>query len=504
MDENNQESQDFGTYDDYNISPDEELTPEQDLEEEQTEEQFEEEQQTDYEQASRIEDKVNGIKDRLMNKNSNDSNPIKGKLSTYAKESGKKTAQAAGKAAKATGKAFVHLVKLLFTPPILWFTIIALAIVLVFGIIFLAVAGGGGAPYANIDPTNGQFATSMGITGDKFYGARAIYLNPEQSQLDLKDYYYAFSEDFLESVDAMEHVDLNVGVNVEDITPELSKLIAKAVSASTEDLTLEQYLTSIDHFGYTNIELDNIKISFIDYVLDNQSTLLTIADDYSTLETDLYSIFDTKYSGYNITAPLYYVKDIILEENEEAMIPSEEARNFIAMIYLPRTAVELETASYMFYFPEIEENPDAYIEGYANSIEIEFITVANGEQNSIFSNTADSTWWQDGSAELTADIEDINLQLSPFTSIDIVSPLNNVNIYSLILDENKELILDAQKGTVSFEILNKYFSNTLIEDSETGETYYNISYLSNDLSYYYLKFTADGIFQFCEFETKFE
>lgn len=465
------------------------------------------------EQSRSIEEKIKNrgrSNDEGKNKLSKLENPkdtIKDKAKETAKQASKKAAQAAGRAAKSAGKAFIHLIKFLFTPPILWVTLICIAIVVVLALIFFLVMffmGSAAAPYENVDPANGQFATSNGITGDKFYGARAIYLDPEQAQLDLKDYYYAFSEDFLENVDALEHVNLNINANLENITPELSKLIAKAVSASTEDLTLEQYLTSIDHFGYTNIELDNIQISFVDYVLDNQSTLLTIEEGYSNLETDLNNTFDTKYSSYNVTAPLYYVKDIVLEENEEAMVPSEEAKNFVAMIYMPRTDVVVEASSYMFYFPETEKDPDSHIDGYASSVDIEFITVVNGEHNSIYSNTANSTWWQDDTAEVSADIENANINLAPFTSIDTENPLENISLYSLMLNENKVLLLDTQNGTVSFENTNKYFSNTLIEDSESGETYYEISYLSQDLSYYYLKFSADGIFQFCEYETVFE
>ena len=452
----------FATYDDYDIISDNN----------------EEQEPSEEEQAEEIENQVKSA--------------IEDKAKEAAKEATKKAAKAAGKAVK---KGLMTAVKFLFTPPVLFITLAVLLVIVLILLIFMVVAMVGAAeeaPYENVNPSEGSFATSFGITGDKFYGARAIYYNPTQAKLDLKDYYNAFSEDFLDKVDAMEQIDLNINVDLENITPEMTTIIAKAVSASSEDSTLDEYLNLVTHFGYTNIELDNIQINFVDYLVDNQSTLLTISDDYSgNLENDLNSLFDNNYSNYNVTAPLYYVKDIILEDNEEAMLPTLEAQNYVALLFMPKADVNFNSTSFMFYFP----NEDTA--NYATSIDIEFISSHNGTQNTFYTAKADSTWWEEDYAEKIAEIEEINTSLPVFNSINTDSPFDNVNLYSMLINQND--------NTISVDDVNNYFSLTLIEDEENHLTYYTLDYLpTKDETYLYLKLNANGIFQFCEYITEFE
>lgn len=415
----------------------------------------------------------------------------KDQVKAKAKDASKKALKKAGKAvAKAASKAFLALIKFLFVPPVLYFTLAVIAIILI--ILLFCLIFGGGSEYANVDTANGIFGTSKGITGDNFYGARAIYYNPAQAQADLKDYYYAFGEDFLDNIDEMEHINIKINIDLENTTSEMGKLIAKAVSGSSDDLAIENYLTLIDHFGYTNLELDSIQESFVDYVETNKETILDISEDYEgDLNTDLNTVFETKYeaadSYYNVTAPLYYVTDILLEPTKESMIPSQVPKNNVALIYMPRKAVGFSSTSYMFYFPEEER------EGYATSVQLDFIKVENGSETILYNNTADSSWWQDDQAKNTAEIEAINTALSTFLSIDLSNPLVDVNLYSLLFGEN---------STPSLSNVEKCFSANEVVDSDAGLNYYEISYLPTlDSVYLYLRLNGDGFFQFCERET---
>lgn len=460
--------EDFATYGDFDITPDDD---EDDEDEEQSEETSEEEL------AEQIEEQVKG--------------QVQNQAKQAIKEGAKKGAKATGEAAKAAGKAMLTAIKFLFTPPVLYITLAVIGIALVLALILIVVSAlGAGAsePYENIDPENGQFATSIGITGDKFYGARAIYYDPTQAQIDLKDYYYAFSEDFLEKVDAMESVNLKITINGENVAPEvieMSEMIAKTVSGSTEDLTLEEYIALVDHFGYTNIELSAIQIKFIDYLKNNQTNLLTIDEGYTTLETDLVSEFEDFSNAYNVTAPLYYVKDYILEESEEAMLPSLELKNYVALILMTRTDVTINSSSYMFYFPEEQT------EGYATTVNFEYVTVTYGEDNVLCTATADSTWWQEGTAETLAEVENINISLQKFNSIT-ETPLENKPLYSLLFDSNN--------NPSTYNV--KKYCTPVEKTDENTHIYYEISYLPyNDGIYTYIRLNGDGVFQFCEFET---
>lgn len=522
------------TYEDYEIAPEynfEQFPTETEDEEEENEEEEEEEegqgnQQNNKQQdgtneqkkASNIEKKVDGSFSK--NKSNNPlSNKLgknmagkgaspKDQLANKAKKAGKELAKKAGKAAKeaakkaaqAAGKLLLHAVKFLFVPPVLWFTLAVIAILLTIALIILIVtmaSGAAGGAEANMDPANGLFGTSLGITGEQFYGGRFIYLDPEKSNQDIKDYYYAFSEDFLDAIDNMQNVDLNVSIDLENTNKELSTIIAKTVSASEESLTLEEYIALVDHFGYTNVELDTIQEGFVDYVIDNQETLLTINDGYSSLETDLNTLYDDLFVAYNVTAPLYYVKDVILE-GPEAMIPSQDPKNYVAFIYMPRTDVYLVSSSFSFYFPEEngEVNEIYTKQPYATNVLFEYITVHNSEEVTYFNATADSSWWQEGTAQQLAEVNYIPDEGSPlpkFTSIDESNPIIDKSLYSTLFDDNEN---------ASTHNVKKYFTANQIQQEDLD--YYEISYLPhNDGTYFYIRLTADGIFQYCEYQAEF-
>lgn len=496
MNDKNQNFDDdnFGSYQDYDINPDSqsEHTPLEESNDYGDDEDFEYDENDMSKPRDDYKDEEKQAKD-IENK-ANPFNKFKNLLN------GKGGAKSGTKQGAKTGKAMVHVIKFLFTPPVLWFTLAIIGILLILAFIMIAftmASGAAGGAEANMDPANGVFGTSLGITGEQFYGGRFIYLDPEKSQQDLKDYYYAFSEDFLDAIDNMQNVDLNVSIDLENTNKELSTIIAKTVSASEESLTLEEYIALVDHFGYTNVELDTIQEGFVDYVIDNQETLLTINDGYSSLETDLNTLYDDLFVAYNVTAPLYYVKDVILE-GPEAMIPSQDPKNYVAFIYMPRTDVYLVSSSFSFYFPEEngEVNEIYTKQPYATNVLFEYITVHNGEEVTYYNATADSSWWKDGTAQQLAEVNYTPVEGSPlpkFTSIDESNPIIDKSLYSTLFDD---------KENASTHNVKKYFTANQIQQGDLD--YYEISYLPhNDGTYFYIRLTADGIFQYCEYEAEF-
>jgi len=508
LNEEQNEDSSFGTYDgeydDYNVNPDNNKNDNLDNNQE---EDNEEEKAKDIENKTKNDGQYKGKNNNTPVNNAKSGvqskNPLDNIKNMFSKGGGAKDAtkdkakeaakQAAKKAGKAVKKAMLHLIKFLFTPPILWFTLAVIAIALIIALILLIVAmatSAAGGAEANMDPANGTFGTSLGITGDMFYGARYIYLDPEKSQQDLKDYYLAFSEDFLEQIYTIGNIDLNVNVDQENATLEMSKMIAKAVSGSTEELTLEEYIVLVDHFGYTNLELETIQENLVDYVDSNQNTLLLIQEEYSgNLKDDLTSTFTTTFANYNVTSPLYYVKDVILEDSPEAMIPSQDPKNYIAFMFMPRKEVYMGNSSYAFYFPE----GDITIENYATQVQFDFIPVVDGEEVVYYTTTADPSWWQDNTSQKLAEVSfSTPYLLNEFTSIDASKPIIDKSIYSVLFNED---------DIADLENVKKYFTPTEIVAEDLN--YYEISYTPyNDSTYVYIKLTGDGVFQFCEYETE--
>lgn len=420
----------------------------------------------------------------------------------------KATGKAAGKAAtKAAGKVAGKAAASAATSGIGAFMaaggwipiVIILALILIFLIALLigsVLSAAEQAPYRGVNPAEGEFATSMGITGDLFYGARLFYTDAVKSQDDLSSYYYAFAEDFLEKIDSSDSIELKISTNSSSHTNEMVKMIAKTVSGSTAELSIEDYLKLVPHFGYTNLQLDTIKTNLVNYIVQDKENIIEETFTPELLTSALNDIFDENYSNYNVTAPLYYVKDVILEELQSAMIPSQEQCNYVAFMFMPRKTVTVKDMSFMFYFPE--ESTD----GYATNIDIDIVSVKEGNAEILNEFTADSTWWKDNRPVSLAEALNANVDLPIFTSIDLENPLEDVSIYSLITDDNHKVIVDsANSNSIIQDTIMKYFSSTLIEDGN-GASYYNYDFVPNDSTYLYVKFDSDGTYLFCELLTE--
>lgn len=488
----------FGTYEDFEVVPD-------DLQEESPEE--EEEESPEEEEEESPEEQIK--------------NEVADKVKQQAKEAAKKAAQ---KAAKAAAKGLLAAAKALFVPPVLFITLGVIAVLLIVIIIIVmvnAIAAAEAAHYENCDPVNGVFATADGIRGDAFYGGRVVYLDPEKSNNDIKAYYEALALDFIEDVSESKaeitlKLDLENEEQIKNYTPEMVRLIAKAVANLTdvtEELTVDEYIVNIDHFGWTNLELERIQTVLVNYIKENMTNtnadgsfkldddIYTLAEGYDILESDLNNYFDENYDGkYNITAPLYYVKDMILSD-EESMLESFNAKNIIAFIYMPKTEVTFEDTQHMFYFPDedvvAENSENEYLKSWATNINYEFIKVDGGVEEVVYTANIDSSWWSEDYAELKTEV-DIDYQLGSFASIDSenLTNLNEANLLSVLIDGSSEILVEEN---------NCYFMVNVINNSETGEEYKEINYLpKNDVSYLYIKLQADGVYQFCEYSVNYE
>lgn len=387
-----------------------------------------------------------------------------------------------GKVASVAGKVGSFFVTL-FTPPVLWGTLIVLFLILLLILILIIVPAIAGAPYENVNLENGVFDTAQGIMGDKFYGARVIYKDDEQAVKDLEYYYENLSTNFLGNVGNYDGVNLILSLDYTDERPEevttLIKIIANVVDTSSDDLPLAESLALIDHFGYTDYELDTICTKFKEHIITNVDSYYTF-DGYSgNFENDLDYAFNINYESLNTISELYYVKDIILPEN--AMISGLTQENYVALIYMPKTKITLKEADYMFYIPKDTENA---------SIDFKMISVNNASETIITESKVDPSWWGEDSAEEVSESGKLKLELTEFKSLDPENPILGKSIYSLIYNSE---YLSLQK-----ENIETLFKITTITNSD-GSSYDEITYLPvQDATYFYITFDANCKFQFCE------
>lgn len=344
----------------------------------------------------------------------------------------------------------------------------------------------------NVDVNNGQFATAAGISGDKFYGARYIYYDDEQAVFELESNYQNLVVDLVTRIDEINGIDATIELDWANERPaELTQMI-KVVADQTDNSdevfdSLNDHLEIIDHFGYTNTELDNIQTALLQYIKANNIFVIN-EEVFTSNFDDIYNtIFDTNYSSLNVVTPLYFVQDVILE-NEEDMLKNMPAKNYVAMIFMPKEEVTIKEINFMFYIKDKSVD-----ESVANLVQVEFVSHNSGDEIILSSEIADSSWWdEDNSSQETTIVTNINL--SPFASVDTTSAglLDGASIYSLI--ENGLQINSAK--------IAQLFSS--VEVSGDGQNYVEINYLpSADPNCYYLRFDADGVFQFCEYYTEY-
>ncbi len=344
----------------------------------------------------------------------------------------------------------------------------------------------------NVDVENGQFATAAGISGDKFYGARYIYYDDEKAVQELESNYQNLVVDLVTRIDEINGIDATIQLTwTGDRPAELTQMI-KVVADQTDNSdevfdNLYDHLEIVDHFGYTGTELDNIQSALLEYIKVNN--IFAIDEEVFTSNfDDIYNtIFDTNYSSLNVVAPLYFVQDVILE-SDKSMLETMPEKNYVAMIFMPKEEVTIEEINFMLYVKEKSVDENA-----ATQVKIEFVSNNSNNETILASDIADSSWWDvDQSAKETKVVT--NITLSQFASIDLANQqlLNGASIYSLI---ESDLQINSTK-------IAQLFSS--VEVSGNNQNYIEINYLpSTDQNCYYLRFEADGVFQFCEYYTKY-
>lgn len=264
-----------------------------------------------------------------------------------------------------------------------------------------------------VKPDHGESGAVFGVKGDSFYGVRMIYRDDEQANIEQLESYINLATGKVEKI--LELTTLNVdgteyslqvtytdaGVLSDDFKfdkttfantyPNLNTLLldiaGKVYEADTGEtgdaLTLDEKLAGIKYFGL-NIDVKaDLETLVSDYVKANYTFDLTQEDspvtDAEILEqakTQLDEIvsgnLDEKY--FTRTEKLF-AKDFIFNKEDDYM-KAFEKRQYVAMIYLPKTNVEF--TSFAYNSSGIEIN-DFDLKMYNNGTEIQLKHDANND-----------------------------------------------------------------------------------------------------------------------------
>ena len=379
--------------------------------------------------------------------------------------------------------------------PILPYILIGIVVLLAIGVIIdsiLSIFGGG------TGSTDKGLTSSFGITGEKFYGARLIYEDEEQSKADMLKNFAGILGEVESAVESANgDIDITINLPADDfsyltldetafsaeypqayqIMFDLSNLIAENDLVEGEALgtTMSENLNLIKYFGYNSQLTPEMANLISTYINDNDLYAVENSDettDTSTIESLITSetLNVLSEEKYNVRTEKLYVKDYILEgENTMQNVPKE---NYKYMIFMPKQNVTFTYFS--FVLVDIDENFELNMQSDSNNINFK------GEQF-----TSDS---EGGVSYLYESSSNLNIPASTFTDIDV----SNLNALTAGLS-----VYDIVNSELNSEI---YLTDLSAENIVTTDS--NIKTLKvNGLN---VEFNSDSEFYFIEYMTEVE
>lgn len=363
------------------------------------------------------------------------------------------------------------------------------------------------------DGTSDGAASPFGIKGDQFYGARAVYKDEELSRNSLIEQYVDIVETSVENLQAETFTEIvevdgenktydvkltiNLTLPAEDfdynnlnlsefssnyadlynIVGDIAKLVYKGDNSAEAPADLIETLDGIKYFGFNaemigssiddDKEVDNNVIEIVYDALTESGVIvlhekLQSATEYSTatnvtmeniddnIRSELIEIINVPEN--KVRAEKLFIKDFILADAESYM-EGIEKKNYVALIYMPKTNVNFDYVSYMI---TIDKTADFNIILTNNGNEIS-LTKGDGEYWGEDENPTELTYKFDSGENLNQTVnafDAINVaELNKFSSASslakVIAEASDYNIYlEQITDENGENVLTYKKGSM--------------------------------------------------------
>lgn len=391
-------------------------------------------------------------------------------------------------------QAFWHKVKLIFAPiiPVLPIILIVLIACLTIAAAVDSIFGIGGSSGGN----NGM-SSQFGITGEKFYGARLVYVDEEQSKADmLKNFVGVLSEveSAVETADGNIDITLSIPANDYDyltfeetafsadypdayqIIFDLTKLVAEndLIEGEAVGASVNENLGLIKYFGYNSTLTPQMAEIISNYI--NSNNLYTYNSDEETDTTTIENLITSTTANvlsnqkYQVRAEKLYVIDYILSgENRMENIPN---RNYKYMIFMPKQNVTFN------YFSFIVKDID-----YSNFS----MTLKNADGEILLTSTLYTSTEDVGfESYLYESNSNLTVQANAFTDIDS----DNLNALSQGMS-----LIDIVNSDLNSDI---YLTEMQAESVETSD----MAVKTIKLDGVYAEFNSEQEFCFAELETR--
>ncbi|MBE7082505.1 MAG: hypothetical protein E7378_02350 [Clostridiales bacterium] len=334
------------------------------------------------------------------------------------------------------------------------------------------------------DFTKGAISSPYGITGETMYGARTIYEDVEQANLDIEASYGEFVCNIL--IDAKNSPNLYISATLDTATAyaenEFVTLVVNSIAneitkpadaTGYTNLPTQECIAKLENFGWTedqkNTALEVIADDLVENgynkIGENESTAQQIVDELTT-------IYSTNYSYMGNIAPKVYVKDYIPAGDETIQNITQE--KYYGFVFMPKQNCEIKESSFTI------------ITTGSNTATATLKLMSQGTASVVSQEqTVDNSWYdsQNQMPDKFYESGKINKNISTFTAID-----TNDTGY---LSAGKSIfeLLRQNKFETYFKATTDYSGNNLLENIK-----------SNDYLYLQIS-TQQGIF-IAEYETK--
>ncbi len=325
-------------------------------------------------------------------------------------------------------------------------------IVILVVVLLLFIVIGISALFSSEDEVKKNGMTSaFGINNTDFYGARLIYEDKEQENIEMVKNFAGILADSVTAVET-EYDAVDITINVDENTdyltvesnPETSPVINILTGIATKvyeidnpgvgiPATLTDIVSGIKYFGVNQDMHDVVSEAIYKYINDNDMYQKAGEDELpEDVETKIQTTVTTEVAKNVVRTEKLFVEDQIFKTDSD-VLTVKTARNYKAMIFMPNKDVNFSCISLKTYGIN-KDDFKVYIQNGENKIELD--TTYTPEINQYSHETS----------------SDISISASKFVAIDETNPLNG----ALSLVPSLENYLETAKDAEGNEIAGVY------------------------------------------------
>lgn len=320
-------------------------------------------------------------------------------------------------------------------------------------------------------------SAQFGVNGRDFYGCRVVYSDEEQAQIEIIETYI---NSIKYSTESSENEDFNIVIelpaddyNYQEFNEsefaqtysnayDLLTLIVDEVYTSdyenisgeqnnVDSLSLIEKIDYIKYFGFDNELSNQISIIISNYINDNDLYQIVNNNiDNATVEQTISDNISNYFTNsINVRTEKLFIKDYIFE-NEDDMMENITEKNYISLIFMPKTQVEFTYLSFIISNADYD-NFDMYIQ-YENNVidlnKLNFTTKNDGGESYLYETDSNISVPVETFSDIS--IEDLGYLSEGLSLYNILNGNIDYNIYlqNITNEDGTSILTYKENGLV--------------------------------------------------------